>query len=63
LALIDSSTKVIVISRSLAKNLGLFISKNIVIKILTSKERESRFTGLYLNIEIAISDVKYRILI
>jgi hypothetical protein len=61
LALINSSTKVIVILRSLIKNLSLSISKNVTMKILTSKERKSRFTGLYSDVKIAISDVKYRI--
>jgi hypothetical protein len=61
--LIDSGTEVTVISRSLAKNLNLSIFKNVAIKILTSKERKSRFTGLYSDVEVAIGDVKYRILI
>jgi gag-polyprotein putative aspartyl protease len=61
LALIDSGAEVIVMSRSLAKNLGLPISKNVVMKMLTSEGRESRFTGLCSDIEIAIGDVKYRI--
>jgi hypothetical protein len=63
LVLINSSTKVIVILYLLAKNLDLSISKNITIKILTSKKRKSRFIELYSDVEIAISDVKYRILI
>jgi hypothetical protein len=61
LTLINISIKVNVISHLLAYKLGLLVSKSVLINIFALASKESKFSSLYTDIDLSISEISYNI--